>query len=138
MTDDELRHLLTETRTIAVVGHSDKASRDSYRISVYLRAEGYKIYPVNPNITTVLGLQAYPSLAEVPEPIDIVDVFRANQHVPGVVSETIAVKAKVLWTQLGVDVPEADRARLAAAGITLIENRCIRVAHRHLFGRAGT
>jgi hypothetical protein len=137
MTDTELKQLLTESRTVAVVGHSAKPWRDSYRIGVYLRAEGYRIFPVNPNILEVLGLKSYASLADVPEPIDLVDVFRATEYVSEVVTAALAVKAKALWTQLGVAVSENDRARLTEARIVLVENRCIKVEHQRLLIRQG-
>jgi len=132
VTDPGLKQLLTETQTIAVVGHSDKVWRDSYRIGVYLRAEGYRVYAVNPNITEVLGQPVYPDLAAVPETIDLVDVFRASVHVPDVVTQTIAVGAKAIWTQLGVYVPPDDRARLEEAGVKIVENHCIKVDHQRL------
>jgi predicted CoA-binding protein len=137
MTDEELKRLLAGTRTIAVVGHSNKPWRDSYRIGFYLRAEGYQVYPVNPNITAVLDQPAYPSLAAVPGPIDLVDVFRAPQHVGDVVSQALAVRARAVWTQLGVTIQAGDRDRLARAGIAVVENRCIKVEHRRLLKPPG-
>lgn len=132
VTEAELQQVLTETGTIAVVGHSAKPWRDSYRVGVYLRAEGYRVYPVNPTLTVVLGLKSYATLAEVPEPIDLVDVFRATEYVPQVVAATIAIRAKVLWTQLGVYVAVEDRMRLSEAGIRVVENRCIKIDHQRL------
>jgi predicted CoA-binding protein len=130
--DDELTELLRSSRTIAVVGHSDKAWRDSYRIGAYLRAVGYQVYPVNPNIREVLGQAAYPSLAAVPEPIDIVNVFRAPQHLPQVVEDTLAAGAQALWTQFGVVHAQAlERAR--NAGLVTVVDRCIKIEHQRLF-----
>jgi predicted CoA-binding protein len=135
MDDAALTELLRSARTIAVVGHSDKAWRDSYRIGAYLRAVGYRVFPVNPNIREVLGEPAYPSLAAVPEPIDIVDVFRAPQHLPAVVGEALAVGPGALWTQLGVVHPQAlDQAR--RAGLTTVADLCIKVEHQRLLGRS--
>ncbi|HTP54600.1 MAG TPA: CoA-binding protein [Thermoplasmata archaeon] len=132
-TDEELRTVLTRARTIAIVGLSDKADRDSNEVARYLRAQGYRIVPVNPMVPEILGEPSYPSLTAVPAtpPIDIVDVFRRNDQVPAVVDEAIARRAPVVWMQLGVEHPEA-AARARAAGITVLENRCIMVEHRRL------
>jgi predicted CoA-binding protein len=138
MTQPDLEKLLTQARTIAVVGHSDKAWRDSYRIGVYLLNQGYRVFPVNPNLNEVLGLKVYASLAEIPESIDIVDVFRASEHVPGLVTETLAVKAKAFWTQLEVYIAPEDRERLEAAGVEVVEDLCIKVEHGQLgIGKVG-
>lgn len=131
MTDEELRTLLEQSRTIAVVGHSNKPHRDSYRVGMYLRAAGYTVYPVNPSIDSVDGFAAYESLESVPERIDIVDVFRAPEHLPGVVEAAIRVRARALWTQLGVIHPAAT-ARAQSAGLLTVVNRCIMVEHRRL------
>ena len=138
MTDDDIRRVLAGTRTIAVVGHSNKPGRDSYRIGLYLRAEGYRVYAVNPNILEVFGQPAYPSLAAVPEPIDLVDVFRAPRYVAEVVTQAVAVGARAIWTQLGVTITAEDRIRLTRAGLEVIENRCIKVEHRRLMRAPGT
>lgn len=132
MDDLGLKQLLISARTIAVVGHSDKPWRDSYRIAHYLRAEGYQIYPVNPNLNEISGLKVYPSLAQIPVPVDIVDVFRASDHVPDLVTQTIAIQAKSFWTQLGVTITPAHQERLAQAGIGIVENLCIKVEHQRL------
>ena len=126
-----LRELLTHSRTIAVVGHSDKPHRESYRIGMYLREAGYRVYPVNPTITAIAGEVCYPTLADVPEPIDIVDVFRRPVFLPEVVQEAITVKAKAVWTQLGVVHIEA-LARAREAGLVVVSNRCILVEHQRL------
>lgn len=127
----DLYALLTQSRTIAVVGHSDKPHRDSYRIGQYLREAGYRVYPVNPTLTTIDGHPCYPSLAAVPKPIDIVDVFRRSIFLPEIVEAAIAVNAKALWTQLGVVNFDAE-ARARAAGIIVVSNRCILVEHQRL------
>jgi predicted CoA-binding protein len=132
MNDVELMGLLRSSRTIAVVGHSDKPWRDSYRIGTYLRAVGYRVFPVNPNIREVLGQAAYPNLAAVPEPIDIIDVFRAPVHLPQVVEDSLAVGAKALWTQFGVVHAQAlERAR--HSGLVTVADRCIKIEHQRLF-----
>jgi predicted CoA-binding protein len=128
----DLRSLLTEAQVIAVVGHSDNPERTSYRIAHYLREAGYTVYPVNPGVDTIDGEPSYPSLAEVPEPIDIVNVFRRAEHLPGIVQEAIAVGAKAVWGQLGVTHPEA--LRLAdEAGLALVMDRCIKTEHLRVF-----
>jgi predicted CoA-binding protein len=131
LSDAQMREILATARTIAVVGHSDDPSRTSYQIAQYLRRVGYKVYPVNPTVETIDGEISYPSLAAVPEPIDIVDVFRRSEFLPGVIEDAIAAGAKVVWAQLGIS--NEDAARMAAeAGITLIENNCIKVTHMYL------
>ncbi len=131
--DTQLRDILQNARTIAVVGHSADPSRTSYQIAQYLRGAGYKVIPVNPTVETIDGEISYPSLAAVPEPIDIVDVFRRSEFLPDVVEDAIAAGATVVWAQLGVS-SEAAARRAAEAGITLIESNCIKVTHRHLMG----
>ena len=124
--DEELRDILGQSRVIAMVGESNDHYYTSYQVAQYLKKIGYKVYPVNPNITTVDGDRSYPNLAAVPEPIDIVDVFRKPTHLGTVVEEAIAVGAKVLWAQLGVRNDEA--ARLAeAAGLKVVMNRCPKI-----------
>ncbi len=134
-TDAELRDALAGTRTIAVVGLSDKPDRDSNEVARYLQSQGYRIVPVNPMLTEVLGEKAYPSLSEVPADIrvDLIDVFRRSDQVPPVADEAIARGAKVLWMQLGVENAEAAR-KARDAGLTVIENLCIMVQHRRLRG----
>jgi predicted CoA-binding protein len=128
MSNRELRELLEDSRVIAVVGHSDRPTRTSYRIAQYLRQMGYRVYPVNPTVDQIDGEKSYPSLASIPEPIDIVNVFRRSEHLPGVVEEAIAVGAKAVWAQLGVEHPEA--ARLAdEAAMPIVMNNCIKISH---------
>jgi predicted CoA-binding protein len=126
--DADLRRLLQEARTIAVVGHSDKPYRTSYRIGNYLRVVGYKVYPVNPTISEIDGHPVYPDLASLPEPIDIVNVFRRAEHLGEVVQAAIAVRAKAVWGQLGVFDEAAGRAA-EAAGLQVVMDRCIMVDH---------
>ncbi|HXY47100.1 MAG TPA: CoA-binding protein [Thermoplasmata archaeon] len=131
--DEELREVLTTARTIAVVGLSDKPERDSNEVARYLKSQGYRIVPVNPMISEVLGEKAYPSLSAIPPDvqIDIVDVFRRSDQVPPVVDEAIGRHAKVIWMQLGVSHPAA-AAKARAAGAIAYENLCIMVQHRRL------
>ncbi len=130
-TDPEIRTLLRDARTIAVVGLSPHPYRDSYHIAEYLLDAGYRIFPVNPTIDTVFGLPAFASLLEIGQPVDIVDVFRRPEHVPQIIEEASRAGARALWMQLGVDSPVAvDRA--VAAGLQTVVNRCILVEHRRL------
>lgn len=132
-TQDELRNLLETARTIAVVGHSDKPFRTSYRIASYLREVGYEVYPVNPALTEIDGQKVYPDLASVPVPIDIVDVFRRSEHLDDIVKEAIQVGAKAVWAQVGVEDAQA-AATAEAAKLPMVMDRCIMVDHRSLLG----
>jgi uncharacterized protein len=131
--DAELRDVLSRARTIAVVGLSDKPERDSNEVARYLKSQGYRIVPVNPMLSEVLGEKSYPSLSAIPKEVgvDIVDVFRRSDQVPPVVDEALARGAKVIWMQLGVEHAEA-AAKARAAGATVYENLCIMVQHRRL------
>lgn len=134
--DDAIRELLQKAQVIAVVGLSDDPARPSYGVARYLQQHGYRIIPVNPEITEVLGERSYPDLASVPGQIDIVNLFRRSSAVSGHVDEVIGKGAKLIWMQLGVrDEAAAQRAR--SAGIPVVMNRCLAVDHGDLFGRAG-
>jgi predicted CoA-binding protein len=129
--DNRMRAVLAEARVIAVVGHSDKPTRTSYQIARYLRRAGYRVYAVNPTVQQIDGQPSYPSLAAVPEPIDIVNVFRRSMYLMGVVEEAIAVGAGAIWAQLGVyDAAVGEKA--AAAGLDVVMNACIKVEHGRL------
>lgn len=131
MDDFFLRELLAGSRTVAVVGLSDRPERDSYQVAVYLKERGYRVIPVNPAVGEVLGEKAYPSLKDVPVPVDIVDVFRRPGEVLDVVQEALALKPKAVWLQLGVVSPPA-AALAAEAGIPLIMDRCLKREHVRL------
>ena len=121
---DEIRALLQRIKTIAVVGLSTSPHRPSYGVARALQGFGYRIIPVNPKVTAVLGERAYPSLRDLPEPVDLVDVFRESRHVAGIVEDCIALNLPALWLQDGViDAVAARRAR--AAGLTMVMDRCI-------------
>ena len=126
-----LRALLEDTRTIAIVGLSPRPERASNEVARYLRAAGYTI---NPACTDVLGEKCYPSLRDVPGPIDMVDVFRRSEEVMAVAEDAIAVGARSLWLQLGVIAPEAS-ARAADAGLKVVIDRCTKIEHAVLIGR---
>jgi uncharacterized protein len=125
--DDELRRILQTTRTIAVVGASSKADRPSYGVFARLQRAGYRVIPVNPFETEVHGERAVPTLADVPVPIDLVDVFRREEETPAVAEEAVRVGAKVLWLQLGI-VNERAAAIARAGGLTVVMDECIAVA----------
>jgi predicted CoA-binding protein len=131
MNDSEASKLLEESRTIAVVGLSAKPERPSNAIARYLLAQGYKVIPVNPMLDEVLGLKSYPDLKSVPEPVDIVDIFRRSDYVPPIVQQAIEIEAKAVWMQLGVMNAEA-AAQAEAAGLFVVMNRCISVEHQRL------
>ncbi len=118
---DLVEEQLTNSKTIAVVGLSDNPDRPSYGVSRYMQSQGYRIIPVNPMIEEALGEKSYPDLKSVPEPIDMVDIFRRSELVPPVVDEAIEVGAKYIWMQDGV-VHEEAAAKAEAAGIPVIMN----------------
>ncbi len=129
--DSAIASLLRASRSIAVIGASDKPYRDSFTIARYLISAGYTVYPVNPTVPSVLGLRAYPDLGSIGAPVDIVDVFRRPDLVPPIVDEAIATGARSVWFQLGVVNPEAT-LRASRNGLTVVEDRCIMVEHRRL------
>ena len=126
---ETIRRILDECRTIAVVGLSSDSSRPSHSVSSYMRRQGYKVIPVNPNETEVFGQKAYPDLASVPEKIDLVDVFRRSDEAGKAVDQAIAVGAKAVWMQEGViDRDAAQRA--LDAGLLVVMDRCWLKEHR--------
>lgn len=129
--DETLRQLLTNARTVAVVGHSDRPDRVSYRIAQYLRQVGYHVFPVNPAVSTIDGERCYASLADLPESVDIVNVFRRSEFLPAVIEEAIQANTKAVWAQLGISHPDAT-ARSEAAGIPLVMDACIKIEHHRL------
>ncbi len=131
--DEELREILAESRVVAIVGDSDDHYYTSYQVAQYLKEMGYKVYPVNPNIDQVEGDRSYPSLAAIPEHIDVVDVFRNPAYLDEVVDEAIAVGARTLWAQLDVVSPTQEPERRAlAAGLKVVSNHCMRTEHERL------
>jgi predicted CoA-binding protein len=133
--DDTIRELLQTARVIAGVGLSDDPARPSYGVARYLQQQGYRIIPVNPEITEVLGERSYPNLASVPEQVDIVNLFRRSAFVGGHIDEVIDKGARLVWMQLGVrDEAAAQRAR--AAGIPVVISRCLAVEHGRLLERS--
>ena len=126
---DPIAEILRSCRTIAVVGLSSNPMRPSHEVTEYLQRAGYRIIPVNPNETEVLGERSYARLEEVPENVDVVSIFRRAEEVPPVVDSAIRVGAKVVWMQLGIE-SEAGAERARAAGLAVVEDACILVEHR--------
>ncbi len=125
--DDTICRIL-KMHTIAVVGLSPKPERASYDVTRYLLDQGYKIIPVNPGQDEILGLKCYPNLSAIPEPVDLVDVFRRPEHCPPIAKEAVAIGAKALWLQLGI--VNDDAARIASdAGLLVVMDRCINIEH---------
>lgn len=126
---DPIADILRASKAITVVGLSSNPARPSHQVSAYMQSAGYHIIPVNPNEREVLGEKSFPRLEDVPGPIDIVDIFRRSEDVAPVVDSAIAMGAKVVWLQLGIEDPVAcEKAR--AAGLTVIENACMLVEHK--------
>jgi uncharacterized protein len=132
-TDEEIRQILTDARTVAVVGLSGDPGRASYRVAAYLKENGYRIIPVNPGVEEALGEKAYPSLRDIPGPVDVVDIFRRPEFIPEIVDEAIRAGAKAIWMQEGLaHNGAAERAR--AAGLKVVMSKCMMKEHRKAFG----
>jgi uncharacterized protein len=130
--DDQLHDLISSVNTIAVVGLSPKEHRDSFRVAKYLQDQGFRIIPVNPNAREVLGEKAYASLRDVPEPIDLVDVFRRADVVDEVAREAVEAGARAIWLQMGII--NEDAATIAEdGGLDVVMDRCLMVDHARLF-----
>ncbi len=129
--DPELRSILWEARTVAVVGLSSNPNRESLSIANYLQDKGYRIIPVNPNETEVLGERAYPTLLDVPDKIDVVDVFRKPEATPEIARQAVQIGAKVLWLQTDIVNDEARRVA-ENAGLDVVMGVCIRSTHRRI------
>ncbi len=129
-----IQRVLHNTRTVAIVGLSSNVLRASFFVGFYLKRHGYRVIPVNPKETEILGETSYKSLSEVPGPVDVVNVFRAPAAVAGIAEEAVAIGAKNLWCQFTVVSPEG--ARIAqAGGLSVIMDRCIKVEHARYVGR---
>lgn len=133
--DRQLKGILRNSKTIAVVGIKTDVDEDAFRVPRYMQDHGARIIPVNPKIESILGERAYASLAEVVEPIDLVNLFRAPENIPEHVKEILElpVAPRAVWMQLGIYNGKA-AAELRAAGIEVVQDRCIMVEHRRLFG----
>lgn len=129
MAEMSTKEILTTYRTIAVVGMSKDRSKEAHTVPAYMMDQGYRVIPVNPTAAEVLGRKAYPNLSAVPEDYDVVDIFRPSGEVEAIVDEAIrAGKAKVIWMQLGITSPAGAR-KARAAGLVVVQNRCIRTEH---------
>ena len=135
MTDDiaTLRRILRECRTIAVVGLSAEWHRPSFFAAKYMQQHGYRIVPVNPRYEQVLGERCYASLLDIPDPVDIVDVFRRSEDVLPIAEQAVRIGAKCLWQQIGVKNLDAVRL-VQAAGLDAVIDRCVKIEHARLFG----
>jgi uncharacterized protein len=128
-----LRRILRNTRTIAVVGLSTNWYRPSYFAAKYMQEHGYRVIPVNPMYQEVLGEKCYPSLRDIPDPVDMVDCFRKSEEIAAIAEDAVAIGAKTLWMQLGV-VNEAAAVRAKKAGLQVVMDRCVKIEHARLFG----
>ena len=132
--DAEIESILRGSRTIAIVGMSDNPERESYEVGRYLKDNGYEIIPVNPSKREILGEKCYPDLKSIPKKIDVVDIFRNIEAIPGVVDEAISAGAKAVWMQLGLAHHEsAQKAR--RAGLAVVQSRCMKIEHKRVFGK---
>ena len=129
-----IQRALFHAKTVAIVGLSPNELRASYFVGYYLRRHGYHVVPVNPRETEILGVKSYRSLAEVPGPIDIVNVFRAPDALPGIATEAVQAGAGTLWCQFGV-INEAGARIAEAGGVSVVMDRCIKVEHARYVGR---
>jgi predicted CoA-binding protein len=137
-TDSEIRDILERCQTVAVVGIKDLETEDAYRVPQYMQAHGYRIVPVNPRLDNVLGHPAHPTLPAVDEPVDLVNLFRASDHIPAHVDEILAMSPRpaAVWMQLGIH-NGAQAARLRSAGVHVVQDRCIMVEHKRLLTNGG-
>lgn len=129
--ESDLKEILTSAKTIASVGLSTNPEKDSYRVVSYLKEQGYRVIPVNPTATEILGAKAYPDLVSVPEQVDIVQVFRKPEDVPPVVDDAIRAGAKVVWMQEGI-VHEEAAQKARDAGLQVVMDACMRATHRRM------
>ena len=129
--DQEMREILLSTNTVASVGMSSNDEKESYWVVAYFQEQGYKIIPVNPTAIEILGEKAYPSLSDIPDNIDIVQIFRKSEDVPPVVDEAIKIGAKVVWMQEGIVNYEAAQ-KAKDAGLQVVMDACMRATHRRL------
>ncbi|MFC1554826.1 CoA-binding protein [candidate division KSB1 bacterium] len=131
--DTEIKSILENSRNIAVVGLSTNPEKDSHRVGVYLKENGYNVIPVHPKSDEIIGKKAFPSLKDIPEPVDVVCLFRPPEHVPPFVNDAIDIKAKVVWMQLGI-VNNESGAKAAKAGLQVVMNKCMKIEHAKFIG----
>jgi predicted CoA-binding protein len=130
-TQSEIDAILKNSRTIAVIGMSKNPEKDAYTVPEYLMKNGFKIIPVNPTADEILGQKSYKRLSDVPDQVDIVEVFRPSEDIPNYVEDVVKMKPKVFWEQLGIHNPEAEE-KIAAAGIKVVYDHCMRVELRRV------
>jgi uncharacterized protein len=130
--DETIKVMLATPQTVAVVGCSPNPERDSHRIAKLLKARGHRVIPVNPGHRAILGETCYASLRDIPEQVDMVDIFRRSEHVSPIVDEAIEVGARIVWMQLGV-IDERAAAKAQSAGLTVVMDRCPAIEYRRLF-----
>ncbi|HET7549564.1 MAG TPA: CoA-binding protein [Usitatibacter sp.] len=133
---EKIRRILSRSKTIAVVGLSAQWHRPSYFAAKYMQEHGYRVIPVNPMYESILGEKSYKSLRDIPEKVDVVDCFRKSAEIPAIAEDAIAIGAKVLWMQLGVENAEA-RRKAEAAGLEVVEDHCVKIEHGRFFGGLG-
>ncbi len=131
--DQIMKEILMSAKTVASVGVSSNPQKDSYGVVEYLKQQGYRIIPVNPTASEIMGEKAYPDLSSIPEKVDVVQIFRKPEDVPAVVDEAIKIGAKVVWMQEGI-VHEAAAMQARAAGLRVVMDACMRANHRRLIG----
>jgi predicted CoA-binding protein len=129
-----IQRVLHTTKTIAIVGLSNNELRASYFVGYYLKRHGYRVIPVNPRETEILDETCYPSLADVPVPVDVVNVFRAPDALPGIARDAVAVHASTLWCQFGV-INEEGAQIAEAGGVSVVMDRCLKIEHARYLGR---
>jgi predicted CoA-binding protein len=132
--DEEIKGILENNRTIAVVGLSTDPDKDSHRVAKYLQEHGYQIVPVNPKADEILEQKCYPNLTQIPFPVDIVDVFRKVEAIPAIVDQAIAIGAKVVWMQLGL-AENRSAHKAVTAGLQVVMNKCLKIEHSRYFSR---
>ena len=130
--DETIKEVLSVPRTIAVVGCSPNPDRDSHRIALLLQRKGHRVIPVNPGESEILGEKCYGNLEEIPEQVDMVDIFRRSEHVAPIVDQALQVGAQIVWMQLGV-IDEQAAAKAQQAGLTVVMDRCPAIEYRRLF-----
>ena len=133
---EKIRRILAKSKTLAIVGLSAQWHRPSYFAAKYMQEHGYRIIPVNPMYDEILGEKCFKSLRDIPDAVDVVDCFRKSAEIPALAEDAVAIGAKVLWMQIGVK-SDAARARAEAAGLEVVENRCVKIEHGRFFGGLG-
>lgn len=129
--ESEVTQILQNYRVVAVVGLSSDPGRPSYQVAQYLQHHGYRIIPVNPGCQEILGEKCYPGLKDIPFPVEVVDIFRKVEAIPAIVDEAIALGAKAIWLQLGLEQPQAAQ-KARQAGLQVVQNRCMKIDHAAL------